>query len=97
MKKIKDWSILLEPPVQDNVFTAVSTWVQKLEGDIIDKETRVTSHIKTSSIIKIDFKKNIIETENSIYKLGSPNQEWISYLSQNGLSKKYFENLQKLD
>ena len=39
--------------------------------------------IRTSTLVEFDIKNNTAETENTIYTLGNPSEEWKKWLEEN--------------
>ena len=85
---IDNWKLVKYPV---NGYSAPETLSTVLVGDIKDHPIKGAGTIRTSRVIWFSSILNIAETNNTIYNLGEPDKDWLTWLSINDIKLDQYD------
>lgn len=91
MPLLNNWAIVDD----GNPYTAPEAKEKYLSGNIYrDKRFPEGAGIRTSAIVELDIKNKRAQTRNTLYRLGNPDEAWLEWLKEHGLSLETYQQEQ---
>lgn len=89
MKTLVDWSIVR---IFNNQYQAPETAKTVLLGKVYGHPNHKNGEpVRTSELLKLNLKTKTALTKHSMYFLEEPNQDWLTWLKDNGYTLQQFE------